>query len=253
MPVPQPKGVMPYHPLVFTTSPDHPLLHSSLLTDHHIAHGFTTRPLNITLADGPTLLAPFTQTPPHHITLTPQAHGCDTSTPDVRALARKSPDAAFDAHISTTADHPVAVRTADCIPLLIATADGEVVAAIHAGWRGLVAGTIPAALNEFARFTDAPPRTWLAALGPCISVTHYQVGEEVAQHFDPTHLRRDLTEKPHLDLRSAAAVQLSQYHLAPDHIDIYPGCTFVQPELLPSYRRDGRGCGHLAAFIQPGV
>ncbi|HSX61832.1 MAG TPA: peptidoglycan editing factor PgeF [Tahibacter sp.] len=71
------------------------------------------------------------------------------------------------------------VQTADCLPLLLASSDGREIAAVHAGWRGLAAGVIEAALRRF----DTPPSQVRAWLGPAIAVTSYEVGDEVRAAF----------------------------------------------------------------------
>lgn len=72
-----------------------------------------------------------------------------------------------------------AVQTADCLPLLIASADGREVAAVHAGWRGLAAGVIEATLAKF----DASPVLLRVWLGPAIAANNYEVGDEVRAAF----------------------------------------------------------------------
>jgi hypothetical protein len=133
----------------------------------------------------------------------------------------------------------VAVSTADCAPLLL---EGPgVVAAAHAGWRGTIAGVGAAAVSAM----KVDPALIRAAIGPCICVQCFEVGEEVAAHFAPAHVRREAGTKPHVDLQAANAAPLRDAGV--QQVDIIPGCTFHEPERFFSYRRDqGKGGGHLS-------
>lgn len=179
-----------------------------------------------------------------------QVHQARVTTPAVRH--EHGCDEA-DAHVTDQYTEVVAVRTADCVPLLLSRADGFVVAAVHAGWRGLQAGVIAEALGVVALRGDGPvdASACVAAIGPCIGVDAYEVGEEVASQFSFGVARRDDWPKPHIDLRGIALRQLLDAGVSPDRIDVATQCTFAEVERFGSYRRDGRGCGHQAAFIGP--
>lgn len=121
------------------------------------------------------------------------------------------------------------IITADCVPILLASADGKSVAAVHAGWRGLVSGVV-------AEAVDALASGFVAAIGPCIGVRRFEVGEEVAEQFDPRFVRRDLGSRPHLDLRAAAHAML--HNLGAQAIDTTDRCTAEHEDEFFSYRRD---------------
>lgn len=121
------------------------------------------------------------------------------------------------------------IVTADCVPVLLATLDGRRVAAVHAGWRGLVAGILERAAEQL----DAP---FLAAIGPAISAAHFEVGPEVAEQFDPAHVTARPDANPHVDLPAAAAARL---HAAGAHaIDTTDRCTYRDAKDFYSHRRD---------------
>src|SRR4051794_19807640 len=84
-----------------------------------------------------------------------------------------------DALVSDDPTRSIAVRVADCVPILLATRDGRTVATVHAGWRGTGAGVLPATL----RAMGAPSREIIAAVGPCISFEAFEVGGEVLDEF----------------------------------------------------------------------
>ncbi|MBX2852688.1 MAG: polyphenol oxidase family protein, partial [Phycisphaeraceae bacterium] len=117
----------------------------------------------------------------------------------------------------------------DCVPVLIAAADGKAVAAVHAGWRGLLSGVV-------AEAADALAAGFVAAIGPCISVKRFEVGEEVAERFDQRFVRRDLGSRPHVDLRAAVHAQL--HRLGAQQIDTTDRCTAEHEDEFYSYRRD---------------
>jgi YfiH family protein len=149
-----------------------------------------------------------------------------------------------DAIITDQAGRLLCIRTADCVPILLATTDGRRVAAVHAGWRGLVAGVIEAAVGRFAQ----PPA---AAIGPCISAAHFEVGDEVASRFPAGQVDRS-REKPHVDLCGAAADRLRA--LGVNEIDTTDRCTYRDEAEYFSHRRDvtHRGkpdTGRMAALI----
>ncbi|MEM6393560.1 MAG: polyphenol oxidase family protein [Planctomycetota bacterium] len=218
-----------------------PLLTSPALTTLGIPHAFTTRhtPLDAALQQ--------LRLNPDHCVTAHQVHGCAVSHPDARL-------AEADAIVVTTLGHAAAIRIADCVPVLLAAhtptpprgdaasaasspAQTLAVAAAHAGWRGLVANVLREAVDTLR--ADHPDAAITAAIGPCISVQHFEVSPEVADHFDPTHVQYDLPSdpsKPHVDLRAAAHQQLQAAHVtAIDHV---PGCTYAEPDRFFSHRRD---------------
>jgi hypothetical protein len=134
-----------------------------------------------------------------------------------------------DAVVLRRPDRVTRILTADCVPILLAAADGSAVAAIHAGWRGLLSGVV-------AEAVDALETRFVAAIGPSISVKRFEVGEEVAQQFDQRFVRRDLGSRPHVDLRAAVHTQL--HRLGARQIDTTDRCTAEHEGEFFSYRRD---------------
>ena len=132
-----------------------------------------------------------------------------------------------------------AVRTADCLPLLFCAADGTEIAAAHAGWRGLAAGVIEATV---ARMAHAPVEL-LAWMGPAISQTAFEVGDEVREAF----LRHDSAAADCFQANTRGRWQADLYELARRRLraigvtKIGGGglCTYADPARFFSYRRDG--------------
>jgi YfiH family protein len=92
-----------------------------------------------------------------------------------------SPDPKADAVVCDDPRRVLVVRVADCVPVLLATTDGRWVAAVHAGWRGVIARVLP---NAVATLRALRAEDLIAAIGPCIGVDHFEVGPEVVAEFE---------------------------------------------------------------------
>jgi len=148
-----------------------------------------------------------------------------------------------DAIISDQPGLLLAVRTADCVPILVA---GEgVVAAIHAGWRGLAAGVIPETLKQMG-----DPLGLTAVVGPSICVDCYEVGEEVvegiAQWVEPALFVDRSRPKPHVDGGAAAVAQIRSCGLL--HVERLAVCTWCDDRFW-SHRQEGKAAGRQAALV----
>jgi purine-nucleoside/S-methyl-5'-thioadenosine phosphorylase / adenosine deaminase len=158
-------------------------------------------------------------------------------------------NAEADAIVARAADGAAAVgvRVADCVPVLVADDASGDAAAIHAGWRGLVAGVVHSALDRLGG------RAPMAALGPCIGPCCFEVGDDVAQAIarasDERVIVRRPGEKPCVDLRAAVRFQLRLHGLTDARIDDVAGCTKHEPERFHSFRRDGKDSGRMLAAI----
>ena len=142
----------------------------------------------------------------------------------------------------------LSVVTADCVPVLLAGPDGRL-AAVHAGWRGLVGGVIADTLKA----AGGGPG-WTAWIGPSIGPCCYEVGEEVAEQVaeasGPEAVVSGPGSKPHLDLVAAARRQLLDADMAGvTEVHSVAACTRCDSERLYSYRREGKGAGRNIAFI----
>jgi hypothetical protein len=144
------------------------------------------------------------------------------------------------------------VRVADCVPVLLATKDGTFVAAVHAGWRGVVAGVVTHALAALR--ASRPGIPVLAAIGPCIGFDAFEVGPEVLDAFrsllgDQAPIRQEAGGKGRVDLRSAIAIQLHRDGLSRDCIDSTDRCTVRDRAEFFSHRRDQGITGRMVALI----
>jgi YfiH family protein len=155
---------------------------------------------------------------------------------------------ACDAALTRTVGPICAILTADCLPVLFAAADGSLVAAAHAGWRGLAAGVLPATVAALA--TD--PTRVLAWIGPAIGPAHYEVGDEVRDAMlgvdagAEAAFHRNARGRYLADLPLLARRQLQIAGIG--RISGGEACTYGDPGRYFSHRRDGR-TGRQATLI----
>jgi len=259
---------------------DHPngivTYRSPLLAQTHVPHAFSTRlggvspppfdTLNLAqpTAAAPTELCDSQERIRHNYEQLLAAVGCDGRTwasvdqvhgRDVVHVGATNTEehASADAMVTTDRRVVLSVRTADCVPVLIATCEGEVVGAAHAGWRGIAKGVVQATVAAMRGRHGADPADLIAAVGPCIGPDHYEVGTEVVDAFEGAGLGMAVISKPtggvHISLAVAVAAQLASAGLAEAAIDRSDCCTFRDGELFYSHRRDAGVTGRMAAVI----
>jgi len=146
-----------------------------------------------------------------------------------------------DALLENTPGAVVAVKTADCIPILVIDERSHAVAAVHAGWRGTAARIAPAAVAAMHERFGARPDDLHAAIGPGIGACCYEVGPEVAAQFGGSG-------RQHIDLAEINRLQLVETGLPLDRIYISNLCTMCRPAEFHSFRRDKEAAGRLYSF-----
>lgn len=155
-----------------------------------------------------------------------------------------------DALIADVAGLMVGVRTADCVPILMADERYRVVAAVHAGWRGTLARIAGRAVEAMRREYGTRPADLVAAIGPAIGVCCYEVGPDVAAAFSGSFPQLDgRRERPHLDLEEANRRVLVDAGVPVERIRAAHLCTRCRPEDFHSYRRDGKLAGRMLSAI----
>ena len=178
-----------------------------------------------------------------------QVHG----TSAVQAGRGGNPSA--DAQWSRSAGEACAILTADCLPVLFCSASGDVVAAAHAGWRGLLAGVLETTVEAMNTGSDE----LLVWLGPAIGPTAFEVGPEVHEKFLAAAPSSAMTDIAACFVRNSGRPQhyfCDLYALARIRLNalgvrrIFGGgfCTFSDSEHFYSYRRDGE-TGRMASVI----
>jgi YfiH family protein len=181
-----------------------------------------------------------------------QVHGCNVWQPPAEPVRPVDAPRA-DAIATDKLGLLLMVRVADCVPVLLSSRDGRAVSAIHAGWRGIVAGVVPRAVESVMQLSSNGAGQVLAAIGPCIGAEHFEVGPEVVEAFDSAGLgsvvARDGYAKPHIDLAAAVSHQLQQAGIPTEHIDRTDRCTYACEDEFFSHRRDHGRTGRQAALI----
>ncbi len=147
----------------------------------------------------------------------------------------------------------VGVKSADCVPVLLASADGRRVAAVHSGWRGTALRVAARAVEALVAQGEAAS-TLLAAVGPCIQACCYEVGAELAERFQADFgnaVVRPGGTRPHLDLSGAVRATLLAAGLLPEAVDVQAACTACDASRFYSHRREAGVTGRHLAFIAP--
>lgn len=167
--------------------------------------------------------------------------------------ASDAPEA--DAVVSAASEAAVGVVTADCVPILAASEDGRVVAAIHAGWRGLAAGVVEAGLAALAGAASGTPL--VAAIGPAARGCCYEVDEPVRRALAARYpglidewFRPGRPGHGQLDLSGLATAVVALFGVENTRIGVAQRrCTICDSAAFESFRRDGDAAGRLRHFI----
>ena len=246
-------------PFYWTSSPCGVVLRCRAL-DPIAPHVFTTRELALSSAADWGRVAEAVGA--RSVATLEQVHGRDvvTVTGDALLPAQR---ARGDAFISNHDAMAVAVRTADCVPLLLADTRTGAVAAVHAGWRGTVAGVATAAVEALQLRFGVDARNVVVAIGPSIGACCYRVGQDVVDAFaaaghgllERWFVRRDpgsgvQDPEVRLDLIAANRDQLVMAGVPVAQIHACGLCTAMHLEALTSYRAEKEKAGRLAAAIR---
>lgn len=158
----------------------------------------------------------------------------------------------IDAVITNLPGICIGVTTADCVPILIYDPILKVLAAVHAGWRGTVKKLVKKTINHMIEKFNCNAENMIACTGPSISAHFFEVGNDVADIFRDTGFdlmeigyKNQMTEKIHLDLRSANKLLMNEGGIHDRNIDIAAICTYNNSQLLFSARRQGIRSGRM--------
>jgi purine-nucleoside/S-methyl-5'-thioadenosine phosphorylase / adenosine deaminase len=173
-----------------------------------------------------------------------------------------------DAFVSSSRDVAVAIRVADCVPLLMADRNRGVVAAVHAGWRGTAARAAIAALDALAHEFGTKPADIVAAIGPSIGACCYEVGTDLVDAFAAAGHERYLIDrwfrapapprgsrepmKLRLDVAGANRDQLVLAGVPEEQIHLADLCTAMHLDVLTSYRAERENAQRLVAVVRFG-
>lgn len=181
-----------------------------------------------------------------------------------QAVPATPPEA--DAIVSNDPAVAIAVRAADCVPLLLADAKTGAVAAVHAGWRGTAAGAAPAAVRTMEREFATDPADVQVAVGPAIGVCCYEVGPELVDAFAAAGHARHLVDRwfvtlppargsrerspLRLDVAKSNRDQLVLAGVPEEQIHSAELCTAEHTDVLTSFRAEREKAGRLVGVIR---
>lgn len=194
--------------------------------------------------------------PPVRLLTLKQVHGGDCLVYRGDGLPFEKPQP-YDAVITDQNGVALGIWTADCLPILIYDRQKRVIAAIHAGWRGIWRGVIGRTIKEMAENFGSDPADLLVGIGPGIAACCYEVKEDVAKIFQKIFQMKSDIEVPliemrqgrsFLDLGRAARLELFKAGVLSENVQVIPLCTSCRQELFYSYRRDGK-TGRQLSFI----
>ncbi|MGL4723228.1 MAG: peptidoglycan editing factor PgeF [Scandinavium sp.] len=185
-----------------------------------------------------------------------QVHGAELLS--LTELPQQRPH--VDGVITSLTAQQIGIVTADCLPLLMASRDGRVVASVHAGWRGTAAGIVQQSVRRFAA-SGVEAKDIVVAIGPHIRACCYEVSESfcdgllqtpareiVSRHLsalffrepqNPNALSASARENSHqwFDLPAFCLLQLREAGIRDENIEVLEKCTYCTPDELGSYRR----------------
>jgi polyphenol oxidase len=184
-----------------------------------------------------------------------QVHGTEALVVDRTLMPSDRFAGGWDALVTDRPGVLVAVRTADCVPVLMHDPIHQVVAAVHAGWRGAVAGIVPKTLALLeSRFGSRPEQVRIS-IGPSAGVCCYEVDEPVLEGLRrgvsgwEKVVRNRKAGSAHLNLKALIHEQARTHGADPERVTTVNLCTICHEDLFFSYRREGKVNGTMVSAI----
>lgn len=182
--------------------------------------------------------------PVDRLAIAGQVHGHD-----IREITEPGLFPGFDGMVTREPGILLGISAADCAAVLFADAEARVIGACHSGWRGTVA-RIGARTVEAMERLGARRRHIQAYISPCISAENFEVGPEVAEHFDAAFIHhRPGSDRPFVDMKGAIAAQLQEAGISPETIEVSPHCTYARTDTFFSHRAESGRTGRMMGFI----
>ena len=182
-----------------------------------------------------------------------QVHGSDVVTLRKGTKTSGLSNVEADGIITEQVGIALGILTADCLPILIADPIKMVAGALHAGWRGTVAGIARRAVEKMTEEFGSVPDDLIAVMGPHIGACCYEVGREVSDKFKEAfgaNTRSVITgDSTKVDLKAANTEELLKAGLTAKNISSEAPCTLCDNYLFYSYRREGKKAGRQLSLI----
>ena len=153
-----------------------------------------------------------------------------------------------DALITNCKNLGLAVSFADCVPIFIYDPKNKVIAGVHSGWRGTEKKILKKTLEKMQKSFNSKMENLFAFIGPSISQKHYEVGKEIAHRFNEKYIVVK-NNKFYLDLSNANYDMLLNSGIPDRQIEVSKFCTYENPRLFYSYRREGEKSGRAFGII----
>ena len=194
----------------------------------------------------------------NHLVLPRQVHQVEIRNIDAKfmSLSKAERCAALEGIDAVMTNLPgvcIGVSTADCIPVLLYDTQRRIAAAVHAGWRGTVARIVEKSLIRMTEWYGTHPQDIVAQIGPGISLTSFEVGDEVYDTFQEAGFEMSLIskkyEKWHIDLPQCNRLQLLECGVSEQNISLSSICTYQQHDTFFSARRLGIESGRIFTGI----
>ena len=191
----------------------------------------------------------------HAVVSVKQVHGTDVLVVDRPVADTQTFDDGWDALVTDQPGVLLTVRTADCVPVLIHDPVRGIVAAVHAGWRGAVAGIVAKAFAVMAQRFGSQPASLRVSIGPSVGSCCYEVDEPVLSRLRSSYadwrslVRETGPGTARLNLRGLVLGQAQSAGVKESAIHSVSLCTICHPDLFHSYRRDGTVRGTMVSGI----
>jgi YfiH family protein len=231
-------------------------------------HVFTSRHLQLSGTDDWTSVASSMGVAPDRVIRLKQVHGASVVVVPREAHTPASEHSDGDALVSDDPSVALAVRVADCAPILLADTDTNAVGAVHAGWRGTAAGIVTATVKTMGDRFGTKAGNLVVAIGPAIGRCCYDVGPELVDAFAAHGHARDLIDRwflsppprrgesgratLRLDLAGANRDQLLLAGVPEHRVYVSGLCTAMHLDVLTSFRAEKEHAGRLAGVIRGG-
>jgi len=181
---------------------------------------------------------------PQNVAFANQVHGNR-----VKEVTKGGTYAETDGLVTQIPGLSLAIQVADCAAVLIADPHSQIIAAVHAGWRGAAGNIVPQTLQKI-KGLGGQLTTCKAFISPCIGMENFEIGMEVAEQFPGQFVDYNTYQKPHLNLKGFLKHQLVEYGVRSEYIEIHGDCTIQEEEHYYSYRREGTQSGRMMGIIQ---